>query len=287
MVSAHHKLDTRQPTYASRLWSYFVDRPELWQRFAIEPVEQLQFAGTTAAIGPAPVDDDRDDWIARRRAVLERERLPRVVSATAVARTVDADLVDEDDDLSDEVDDATLPVRRQGRAGSAIGRAVHATLQVLDLADPTDLDAQARREAEIESIPELAEQVADRVRSALRSDAVRLAVEHAHHKELYVAAPVGERVVEGYIDLLVETPEGLVVVDYKTDAARSEAEIDAKLAAYELQGASYAVALEAATGRRVVECRFVFCQPNRVVERSVSDLPAVMARVHAVVGGSE
>ena len=38
-----------------------------------------------------------------------------------------------------------------------------------------------------------------------------------HWRELFVAAMVGDRVLEGYIDLLVRTPEGLVIVDYKTD----------------------------------------------------------------------
>ena len=140
---------------------------------------------------------------------------------------------------------------------------MHATLQLIDLANPRGLDALACQQSDVESIPDLAEQVAARVRSALTSDAVKLALAHRHYKELYVAAPEGDRVIEGYIDLLIDTPDGLVVVDYKTDSARSEADIDAKLAAYELQGAAYAVALEAVLGQSVVECRFVFCQPTR------------------------
>ncbi|HZQ79166.1 MAG TPA: PD-(D/E)XK nuclease family protein [Acidimicrobiia bacterium] len=72
-------------------------------------------------------------------------------------------------------------------------------------------------------------------RSALASAAVQLAVKSVSHREIYVGAPVGDRVIEGYIDLLVETPDGLVIVDYKTDTAATEADVDAKLAAYELQ----------------------------------------------------
>ena len=53
--------------------------------------------------------------------------------------------------------------------------------------------------------------------------------------------------------------------------------------AYELQGAALRVALEAATAARVVDCRFVFCQPNRAIERSVVDLPKAMERVRQVV----
>ena len=87
--------------------------------------------------------------------------------------------------------------------------------------------------------------------------------------------------IEGYVDLLIERPDGLVVVDYKTDAASTEAQIADALDRYELQAAAYAVALEKATGLPVVDCRFVFCNPKRVVERSVRDLAGAKAEVRA------
>jgi ATP-dependent helicase/nuclease subunit A len=233
------------------------------------------------------VADDREAWIAARHALLEPQRRARVLSATRVARSVQPAVAgdpDDDDDAADQPDDAgALRVRRQGRAGSAVGRATHATLQMLDLAAPRDVEAQVERQCQLESIPDLTDTVEALVRSALGSDAVRQAARGPHHQELYVAAPVGDRVIEGYVDLLVETDDGLVVVDYKTDSARSEAEIDAKLAAYELQGAAYAVALEVVTGRPVVDCRFVFCRASGAIERSVADLDAAKARVRAVL----
>ena len=78
--------------------------------------------------------DDRDGWITRREALLAPQRVPRTVSATFVARNAgvlepDADIFDDNDDEADVVDDAVVPVRRQGRAGSATGRAVHATVR--------------------------------------------------------------------------------------------------------------------------------------------------------------
>ena len=176
-----------------------------------------------------------------------------------------------------------MPHRRRGRAGTAIGRAVHATLQVLDLADPKDLELQVRRQCDLESIPEHEDTVAAMVRSALDAPAVRAAAAHPHHKELFVSAPLGDRVIEGYVDLLVETPEGLVVVDYKTDSVAGPAAIEEKLATYELQGASYAAALEEVTGLSVVDCRFVFCSPRGPIERSVTDLPGAMKRVRQLL----
>jgi ATP-dependent exoDNAse (exonuclease V) beta subunit len=258
---------------------------------------------------PAAGDPDRDAWIAEREALLAPQRRARFVSATAVATSAlappvnpsatgsaatapaagdPADPAWADDDPVTEpptADDAVgaVPTRRRGRAGTAIGRAVHATLQVLDLADPHDIELQAHRQCDVEAIPEEVRTVTALVRSALDSTTVREAAVSTHHKELYVAAPVGARVIEGFVDLLIETPDGLIVVDYKTDAAASDAAIDAALARYELQGASYAVALEAVTGIPVIDCRFVFCKARGAVERSVRDLPAAMARVRATV----
>ncbi len=108
---------------------------------------------------------------------------------------------------------------------------------------------------------------------------------------MYVAAPVTDATgaattLEGYVDLVYRRPDGLVVVDYKTDAWRDDTDLDAKVARYRLQGASYAVALEAATGEHVAECVFLFLSETAARERSVSDLPRAMAEVRALLAGS-
>ena len=112
---------------------------------------------------------------------------------------------------------------------------------------------------------------------------------------MYVAAPVDGTTLEGYVDLVYRRPAGsvperraagLVVVDYKTDAWRDDADLDAKVARYRLQGASYAVALELATGEPVVECVFVFLGEDDARERTVSDLPQAMREVRALLAAS-
>jgi ATP-dependent helicase/nuclease subunit A len=104
-----------------------------------------------------------------------------------------------------------------------------------------------------------------------------------------VVAPVGDRLIEGYVDLLYEDPDGrLVVVDWKTDRARTEAEIDASLARYRDQGAAYAVALAQATGRPVEKVVFVFCRRDEpAVERAITDadLAAAITRVRDKLAG--
>ena len=305
VVSAHHKATTRPDTYASLLWAYFAELPELWR-----PVDGVPVGGgdpvidspadpaVPSLVGVPPVGaHDRAAWIDERESLLAPHHQPSVVSATAVARSVavggvlDEPEPESDDEIEAGIDGedgvgSAVPQRRQGRAGSAIGRAVHATLQIVDFDEPVELEAQVRRQCELEAIDDLADRAIGLVRAALASDAVRLAARSPHHRELYVAAPIGDRVIEGYIDLLIETPDGLVVIDYKTDSANTEAEIDAKLATYELQGAAYAAALEATTGLTVIDCRFVFCRPGGAVERAVPDLRGAIARVHDHLGAS-
>jgi ATP-dependent helicase/nuclease subunit A len=121
------------------------------------------------------------------------------------------------------------------------------------------------------------------VRAALNAPSVREAVGGRYWREVYVAAPVDGMTVEGFIDLLYETGEGLVIVDYKTDAVPGEEELEAALARYRLQGAAYALALQEALGRPVAGCRFVFAQSSDDRERDLADLPAAIETVRAEI----
>lgn len=323
VVSCHHQAG-KAGSYAERVWSFSAGaasslvRPrEDGRSLSLDPPDRTVGPATPPAVevpGPAGGADPpsfdavfaaRDGWVAARAALVEPFRQARTVSATGVAESVQAarsgalradahqtgvvesilPLPEQDDDHADTADGDGPLVRRRGRAGTAVGQAVHAALQVLDLTRPVEVAAVVRQQCALESIEPLAETVERLVASALASDAVGLAARHRHHKELYVAAPFGQRVLEGYVDLLVETAEGLVVIDYKTDTVSSDAEVDAKLDRYELQAASYAVALEAVTGQTVSECRFVFCRPAGAIERTVRDLPAAKARVIGVLSG--
>jgi len=131
-------------------------------------------------------------------------------------------------------------------------------------------------------VPEHVDTIRASVRSALQAPIVASCAKARHWKELFVAAPVGDITIEGYVDLLVETPGGLVVVDYKTDAVRTADDLDAKLERYSLQGAAYAVAVEVATGMEIADVQFVFAQASGPIVRSIDDLAARRAEVMAV-----
>jgi ATP-dependent helicase/nuclease subunit A len=237
---------------------------------------------------------------------------PPVMSATAVAKlaatvtvhgkgaagfgSYDADaddgtVHDADDGTVDAVgeDDATgAPGARQlwrrGRAGTAMGRAVHAVLQTVDLATGAGLDSLAQAHAAAEGVASRWEEVAVLARTALESEIVRRAVRGRFWRELYVGAPFGGRVLEGFVDLLFEGPEGLEVVDYKTDQVRSDAEIARLAARYRLQGAAYVAAVQAATGRSVSRCTFLFLRrAGEAVARPVEDLEEAVKEVEATM----
>ena len=175
-----------------------------------------------------------------------------------------------------------------GGSGTARGRAVHWVLEQVDLAsgDPR-VDELAARAAVVEGLVGREGEIAALVRSVLVSGTVAEAVAAPQRwKELYVGAPVGDTVVEGYIDLLYERADGLVVVDYKTDAVDESSGTDALLGRYELQLASYAVALEAvAPDRPVVEARLVVARQGAAIELVVDGarLREGMATVRASV----
>ena len=80
------------------------------------------------------------------------------------------------------------------------------------------------------------------------------------------------------------TDDGLVVVDYKTDAVDPATRAD-RIAHYRVQGAAYAIAVAAATGERVDRCVFVFLDPAGASEVEIAgdELAAAVAEVRALL----
>ncbi|MEX0666619.1 MAG: UvrD-helicase domain-containing protein [Acidimicrobiia bacterium] len=233
------------------------------------------------------VRTDRASWIAARHEQIATNRRAPVVAATTLAR-VAADAREPGLEKG-ETDATETPPWRRGRAGTALGRAVHAVLQTVDLATGDGLDATARAQALAEAIPGRESEIRALVESVLASSTVRTATVAGARcwREVPVAAPVAGTLVEGFIDLLIEDADGFTVVDYKTDRAPSEEALDTALARYSPQGAAYALALEAVLGRPVNRCVFVFARSGGAVEREVPDLRSAVAAVRAQVLGPQ
>ena len=229
--------------------------------------------------GGAATDDTpemREAWLAARQQRIAAGGEARVRAVTAIAHA---------DDEKAEPEAEGQPWKK-GRAGTSVGRAVHAVMQTVDLRTGEGLQAIAESQALAEGIAGEAHRIARLAESARTSQAVQAAVASGKYwRELYVGVEIAGTLVEGFIDLLYETPEGLVVVDYKTDSVRDEADIDTAMERYRLQGAGYALALERALGRRVVRATFVFTEPR--AERDVADLGTVKAEIEAKLAAWE
>ena len=188
------------------------------------------------------------------------------ISATRLAEDLAGIEGQGDPGLRKDPVDLDLPPWQRGRYGTAVGRAVHGVLQFADLEHGTDIDHLAEAQCAAEGILGVSETVAALARSALEAPIVRGTREHEHHRELFVAAEIDGRVLEGYIDLLVRTPDGLVIVDYKTDQWTDTATRDERIARYRRQLAAYGVAIERVLGEPVVGGVLVRCRVGEAAE---------------------
>jgi ATP-dependent helicase/nuclease subunit A len=186
----------------------------------------------------------------QRRALIQRAKQVHYTSATALAPR---------HEKKEEASDESEPWAR-GRGGTRLGRAVHATIQSLPLdADDTTIDGFSRAQAVAEAIPHREREVARLVRWVVRESnawqrarAARRAI-----REVPFALGANGRVLEGFVDLVVQTDDGIEIVDWKTDQI-SPADVPERLRQYELQAGLYAHGLESATGIKVRAITYVF-----------------------------
>ena len=219
-------------------------------------------------------------WEAARAEALARASTATVLSATALAKRFAAG-EPVDAAMRKDAVDLDLPPWQRGRYGTAIGRAVHAVLQYVDLRDAHDLPTLAVAQAAAEGVLGMELTVERLARSALGADVVATGVRHEHWRELFVATAFGAHVVEGYIDLLVRHPDrGLIVVDYKTDQLDGVADRHGRLARYGVQLAAYGIALESLLHEPVSGGVLVMCRTSGAAEEvDVADWAQLQAEL--------
>ena len=251
-------------------------------------VADLPDGAAPGATVPAPAPVARptppppfDEWSARRARALARASVPVAVAATALGAEGTPDGgAEPDPGLRKRPRDLDLPPWLKGRYGTAVGRAVHGVLQVVDLATGGGLDSAVAAQCEAEAVPDRATDVRRLATAALASPSVKEAARSPHWREVYACTPLdGGRLLEGYVDLLYRSDDGLVVVDHKTSASADPAELDHRVEGYRFQGASYALAVGRSAGEPVVRVTFVFLTPEGAVERHLAGLDAATAEV--------
>ena len=215
----------------------------------------------------------RTDWETRATAAQSASRRPSAQSASGLEGTgPELTLTDPaSGSAHDPVDPGTakaardleLPPWSKGRYGTAIGRAVHAVLQVVDLSTGAGLEAAVSTQCLAEGVLEYADVVTALVRSALASDVVQRAAARDHWRESYVGTeqPDGT-ILEGFVDLIYREDDGrLTIVDYKTDVIPASA-LDARVAYYAPQLQAYAQILP-----NTAPPVLLFLNPTTAVER--------------------
>ena len=313
-VSLYHKAGSdgapKDDVIAGMIQEMSDDLPHTW----LDLSEALPVRDAAAALsdGATLVDDyDIDAWRARRAAAIGKSAAALAVTATRVARNAK----DRPDDWGDIEDKESEPDDERpwlaGRGGTAVGSAVHATLQsALEVMTPElPLDAGADLRGLVASYEAEIGRLADRhaayygvsdkadvrrlARDALEHEAVGAALRAERRwSEISVAAPLdvdGRAVaLEGIIDLLYETEDGeLVILDYKTDDVRSAGDLERKRARYRYQGACYAYAVERAAGKRVRAVQFLFIRRARAGDGLQEvDFRGLLDELPGLVGGA-
>ncbi len=224
---------------------------------------------------------DWESWLRRITAARRTSERPAAVTASGLEGT-DPEVVFADPEggagRAKGPRDLELPPWTKGRYGTAIGRAVHAVLQSVDLGAAASsasaaagsgspppalaIGATVSGHCLVEGVAEYAGAVAGLVRSALSSSLVARAALRPHWRESWVATTRTDGVVlEGIVDLIYREDDGtLMIVDYKTDAVPVAA-LPSRTAFYRPQLQAYARALHAATAAPVTAA-LLFLHPT-------------------------
>jgi ATP-dependent exoDNAse (exonuclease V) beta subunit len=270
IVSVHRKDDAPEGTGSTAA--------ELLYRAGWDPACVEELAPTAALEGePAaaarggpmiagPALPSFEEWERERAAAFLSASRPVAVSATRLAEEAARALEVESathPGLQKDPRDIELPPWQKGRYGSAVGRAVHGVLQTLNLATGAGLAETSAAQAAAEGVTGSEKVIEDFCRSAVASDVVREAAVLPHWREVYVGMPYGDGVngdgvLEGYIDLLYRSPDGLMVVDYKTDRWQEESDLQVKVDRYRVQLEAYGRAVAEAAGEEVAGLVLLF-----------------------------
>ena len=248
--------------HASRILSRLKNRPELSRELTLEPLEPRSASVTAMPAGAHSMTPEQhrateEEWMTRRQTLIEQLSDEAIVSPSSLGHEPPPQELDPPPEP--DPNDLTRRIRK-GHGASALGRAVHAVLQTIDLGTLANLDSLANAAARDENVLDRLDDVTRYVRDASSSAPVQRALARGRY---WREVPVGVlrddgSLLEGAIDLLYEHEDGaLGVVDYKTDRI-TEAQATARTESYRAQGEAYRDAVEQVTGKDVATVEFVF-----------------------------
>ena len=295
VVSLFRTHTNQDKSRAASMEAFCEDHPELrqqldWERLVATAGAYAAPASEERATPAVDFESKRSKWSAWREATIKGASTPQAQAVTTIAQGEKgrapgaAPLDDTVTSNKTEGGDGEVSYRR-GRGGTNIGRAVHAVLQSIDLLTGEGLEDICRAQAEAEGIGDLADEVIELSRNALAMKTVRDLVamvgqgSASYYREVFVSAKLGDRLVEGFIDLLIDGPDGVSIVDYKTDRLTSK-EVQELGPEYEIQLGLYAWAVAETTKRPVTGATLLFLRPEE--ERPYPDVDTLIAQAKAV-----
>lgn len=244
--------------------------------------------GTEEAFITAPADPAVEAELELRLSFVyphsRAESLPSKVTATELKGATEED--DEAVNIAPkERRPFALPdfARRDKKPGGAErGTATHLVLQYMDFSRAVDVEGV---EQEIERLRSQ-RFISDRDASAVDAKAIAelfasplgkrlLSAEELHREfkfsllcpaeELYPDTEGESLLLQGVVDCYMAEPDGLVIVDYKTDYVKTAQQLQERAAFYSGQVRAYARALERIEGRKVKECVLYFLSAGKAV----------------------
>lgn len=193
-----------------------------------------------------------NEWAARHQNAIARSR--RITSYGVTSLTHDGSVGSIRSDDSGERYGETQAEGDLAR-GTGVGNAVHRALRYVDFESDISVASAVTYACQEERLVGESDLVEKLVRNVLASPLIQMASQSKYYKEVFVASPLPSgALLEGYIDLLIESTDGLILVDYKTSLAGSFAAATSNGAAmqrYGLQASAYSWALERSAGLRV------------------------------------
>ncbi|MEX2236968.1 MAG: UvrD-helicase domain-containing protein [Dehalococcoidia bacterium] len=207
----------------------------------------------------------RESWLAAREELLGGLSFTRLVSATSLAHEADAAQLDVSPGSERLVSAEPAPSRLPTPA-SRLGSALHRAIERLDLralpAELTTVAGLVAREYQVGDSQQLVERMLHNFSSSQLLKRVLAADDH--WKEVPFAMARDGRLLEGFVDLVIREPDGLVLVDFKSDNVPG-AGVGERAGGYRLQACLYALACEELTGQKVKEFVFYFARPDAAV----------------------
>jgi ATP-dependent helicase/nuclease subunit A len=249
---------------------------------------------------PPPMSPDAERIIARLKFEYPFDRQVKEKAATNVTALAKGlkdspEEIDEREELSPvaaALQEKPLPMPAffapAGLVATEIGTATHLALQHLHFGDAADAAAISRQldamvaDHKLEPEQHACIDIAS-IEWMMGTEIGRLLCEHEPRllRELPVyfssnpiadsageapADKLDETMIRGRLDLVIPTPQGLVVVDYKTDRAPDPATLKAIVEVYQKQIGLYANALQRIIGKPVLQCFLIFLRERKIVQ---------------------